>query len=790
MKFGKYLQRHQVPEWRKKYVFYKQFKKQIKAIKRSLNEDEFSVPSQHQQQQSSSNLQDSNMLNESMIQIQKERNTEREEKKFEAMLAEEFEKVNSFYLQQEDIFIKQFNDIRERLDTLPAGKDKESKRPAWYSKTGILHHHPSESRKSGSHSRTPSNGSGASSPLSDLTNSTNIRHRLKVAAASEPASPAQPIPNAFKVIAHATNAETYWSSKKLNVTKVRRALKRALEENYREIQVLKEYVSLNHTAFRKIFKKYDKILGRSRSVEGMRFVESQYFNSSKKLVVAETEIEDLYINVFKHGNRRDGMAKLRVPKEYHAPPHIVFSTGALTGASIVLFIFCIRYMIGFVSVFYFDSETPIDFLSIFMLFRFIGLPIILLWYFGILFYVCSGKKINLFLILGWDARSHITHYHILLLAASLTFLWTGALFLYIYIATHFSGRLPVLFPFLLIIIILSVVFCPFNIFFRQSRMWLITTFGRIFSAPFLPVKFKDFFFGDQLTSLSIVLSDMEYVFCYFVKDLWSGDDLCWRINPYVKPCLISIPPLLRALQSLRRYRDAKQRVHLLNFGKYSMSILSIVTSAIAHAQLTPDPGNFGLMALWYFTASISTIYSCAWDFLMDWGVLRLHSRNFLLRDHLYYRHKSVYYFAIVSNIIMRVSWAVNISFESYSSKTKELIVLITSIIEVTRRFQWNFFRLENEHLSNVGKFKAFELRIPETFSIAGKLSQMVLPDPIEEEKHEESTKLENQSSTTEDDNNQSSSTNSSPACENHQAINTPPSSPEDLVAANIVALDD
>jgi len=760
--------------------FYKQFKKQIKAIKRSLNEDEYSVPVASNNSSASTTTNNAGegktALNESMIQISKEKNTEREENKFESMLSEEFSKVNSFYLQQEDVFIKQFNDIRERLETLPnVGKDKDSKRPAWYSKTGILHHHPSESRKSGGHSRSPS--SSTSSTPSDLSTSSNIRKRLKVAAAKEAAESPQ-VPNAFKVIAHATNAETYWSSKKLNVTKVRRALKRALEENYREIQVLKEYVSLNHTAFRKIFKKYDKILGRSRSAEGMKFVESQYFNCSKKLLVIEVEIEDLYINGFKHGNRRDGMAKLRVPKDNHAPPHIVFMTGALTGASIVLFIFCIRYMIGFVSVFYFDSDVPIDFLSIFMLFRFIGLPIILLWYFGILLYVCSGKKINLFLILGWDARSHITHYHILLLAASLTFIWTGALFLYIYIATHFSGKIPVLFPFLLIVIILFVVFCPFNIFFRQSRLWLITTFARIFSAPFLPVKFKDFFFGDQLTSLSIVLSDMEYVTCYFVKDLWSGGDLCWRINPYVKPCLISIPPLLRALQSLRRYRDAKQRVHLLNFGKYSMSILSIVTSAVAHANLVSDPNNYGLMAFWIFTASISTIYSCAWDFLMDWGVLRLHSKNFLLRDHLYYRHKSVYYFAIISNIVMRVSWAVNISFESYSSKTKELIVLITSIIEVTRRFQWNFFRLENEHLSNVGKFKAFELRIPETFSIGGKLSQLSQPDILPEKE----TKLENENDNSGDDENNNN---------NNSEINTPPS-PEknDLVAANIVSLVD
>ncbi|KAM9995062.1 hypothetical protein ACTFIY_001262 [Dictyostelium cf. discoideum] len=72
-----------------------------------------------------------------------------------------------------------------------------------------------------------------------------------------------------------------------------------------------------------------------------------------------------------------------------------------------------KRMINNVAIIYFDSPTPLHFLSMFMLHRMIGIPILLLWYFGILLYVTSGKNINLFLILGWDARTNITHYHIL-----------------------------------------------------------------------------------------------------------------------------------------------------------------------------------------------------------------------------------------------------------------------------------------------------------------------------------------------------------------------------------------
>lgn len=36
----------------------------------------------------------------------------------------------------------------------------------------------------------------------------------------------------------------------------------------------------------------------------------------------------------------------------------------------------------------------------------------------------------------------------------------------------------------------------------------------------------------------------------------------------------------------------------------------------------------------------------------------------------------------------------------------EAIVTILSPLEVFRRFVWNFFRLENEHLNNCGNFRA------------------------------------------------------------------------------------
>ncbi|EGG13707.1 SPX domain-containing protein [Cavenderia fasciculata] len=799
MKFGKYLERHQVSEWRKKYVYYKLFKKQIKAIKRAILEDSnqanaarrtLSLTSIRGGNNNNNNNgkptiiennnnnngggeedneagQDPNLIamnqlnggNKKPAPTKAGANQEREQSKFDQMVLEEFEKVNTFYKEREQEFYRQFESIKQKLMSLKdqgmlASKKKKPKDGSGLSGSmsttpnlvpsptmhAINDTREENNKKFNLHlfrrshrlSRSPSQNQLGSNGgnVTDSPGSTPAgytlpaydpeNHQSPLAESSAPQNMAQ------KALAHASKAETYWP--KVKYTKVKRALKRALEEIYREIEVLKEYVILNHTAFRKIFKKYDKVLQQSKSGEAMANVNSQYFVTSKILQAIEHDIEKLYTDCFKPGNRRDAMGKLRVQLNYHAPPRIIFFTGLLSGGALMLFIFCVRYMIGSVSIFYFDEPYPIDFLSMFILFRALALPIIMVWYFGILMYICSIKKINHVFILGWDPRTHTNHYHILLLASVLSFMWSVGLYLYVYLSTHIDGYIPIIFPFILIMSILVTLVCPLNIMNRSSRYWLIHTFGRIFSAPFLAVKFKDFFFGDQLTSLAVVLSDLQYIVCYFVYDLWTHDGKCWAINPYCRPILVSVPPLLRALQSVRRYRDSKQNIHMMNFCKYAMSILSTIASALAHAAFTKNisqGGQITLIVLWLIIASISTLISCSWDFLMDWGILQTNSRNFLLRDHLLYRPKSIYYFAIVSNIIMRVSWAVNLSFESYSSRQKELIVLITSILEVTRRFQWNFFRLENEHLSNVGKFRAFDLRIPEVYSPLAAIDTMV-----------------------------------------------------------------
>jgi hypothetical protein len=44
----------------------------------------------------------------------------------------------------------------------------------------------------------------------------------------------------------------------------------------------------------------------------------------------------------------------------------------------------------------------------------------------------------------------------------------------------------------------------------------------VIASPFTPVRFPQFFLGDQLVSVTMILYDFEYFICYLVNDAWTG----------------------------------------------------------------------------------------------------------------------------------------------------------------------------------------------------------------------------------------------------------------------------
>jgi len=250
---------------------------------------------------------------------------------------------------------------------------------------------------------------------------------------------------------------------------------------------------------------------------------------------------------------------------------------------------------------------------------------------------------------------------------------------------------------------------PIPIFFYKARTWLLRRLWRLVGCGFYPVEFADFWLADQLNSLVVVLLDAELLVCFYA----SGQEGL-TCNPYshvIRAVISCYPAWIRFAQCLKRYHDTKKWFpHLANAGKYSTTFFKVVFRAlyVIHKSETHENQSVYFF-LWMACAFISSCYALAWDIKMDWGFLDANAGdNKFLREEIVYEDKALYYFAIVENTIVRFSWVVKVCVEQlYNNSSINIIVgNILTIMEVLRRFVWNFFRLENEHLNNCGEFRA------------------------------------------------------------------------------------
>ncbi|KAK3218085.1 hypothetical protein Dsin_012055 [Dipteronia sinensis] len=66
-------------------------------------------------------------------------------------------------------------------------------------------------------------------------------------------------------------------------------------------------------------------------------------------------------------------------------------------------------------------------------------------------------------------------------------------------------------------------------------------------------------------------------------------------------------------------------------------------------------GN-GLEIIAGITSAIAAIYCTYWDLVVDWGLLQRHSNNRWLRDKLLVPCKTVYFAAMVLDVLLRLAW--------------------------------------------------------------------------------------------------------------------------------------
>ena len=124
---------------------------------------------------------------------------------------------------------------------------------------------------------------------------------------------------------------------------------------------------------------------------------------------------------------------------------------------------------------------------------------------------------------------------------------------------------------------------------------------------------------------------------------------------------------------------------------------------------------------------LSTMYSYGWDLYMDWGLLRTTEKYYwgLREDRKILYHQVFYYFAIVTNFLLRFCWTIFVwknlfkleaadSSESQFDPLEAYKVqfLVLSLCELIRRTQWALLRVENEQLNNFESYRSISIIPP------------------------------------------------------------------------------
>ncbi|KAB2624512.1 phosphate transporter PHO1-like protein 3 [Pyrus ussuriensis x Pyrus communis] len=473
---------------------------------------------------------------------------------------------------------------------------------------------------------------------------------------------------------------------RVNLNKVEEQLRGAFVVFYQKLRLLKSYGFLNTLAFSKIMKKYDKVASRDASKSYMNMVDNSHLGSSDEVTKFMERVETTFIKHFSNSNRRKGMG----PKSKVERHRITFAMGCFAGCTAALILALVlvtrarKIMDKSGRSQYMENMFPL-----YSLFGFIVLH--MLMYAGNI-YFWRRFRVNYSFIFGFKQGTELGYREVLLLSFGVAVLALASVLSNLDMEmdpkTKDYKALTELLPLFLLLLVIVILLCPFNIIYRSSRYFFLVCVFHSICAPLYKVTLPDFFLADQLTSQVEAFRSLQFYICYYgrgdykVRETTCRSSDVFKIFSFLVAC---IPFGSRLLQCIRRLVDEKDPMQGYNGLKFFLIIVS-VSMRIAHT-LTDDVNWKVLAGIFSIVAAIFATY---WDLVVDWGLLQRRSKNRWLRDKLLVPYKSVYFIAMVLNVLLRFAWLQTVLKFNVSFMHRQTMITV------------------NEHLNNVGKYRAFK----------------------------------------------------------------------------------
>ena len=484
--------------------------------------------------------------------------------------------------------------------------------------------------------------------------------------------------------------------------------KRALSSLYNETSWLHSYQSINVLAVKKIRKKIEKIFkliginGIANELDNAEMVFPFFTEATDKLVLLRKNIKKLYAAEFTNSDLTKASSELE---------HRLQGTSKIRHTRLIYFYFgiilsCILFFIFLANI---PSTTDNDLSPFFPAFNF-GLVIIeAMIGCGFVVSILQKYRINYVYILDIDLKSRLGGHDLYKNGFLLLTLWISILLLMkLSLNFGFFGGQYTLFSLILNGLLILFLFLPFHIMYFGFRKGIIKVLIRnFFPIGKNTVRFKDFLFGDILTSLNKPFTSLLLGYCLMsCIDCQALNKRSSECNRDTIPCLIVLfyPFFIRFTQCINRLYFTRQKwPHLGNTFKYLGGLSNAFASWFYSRYKTNE-----LLIVHIIVGIISQGYMLFWDIYVDWGLGRF-GKNFFLREKIVYP-KYWYYGAMVIDAILRFSWTWN--FIKIDKSWDEWKNLIMALLEGYRRIQWCIFRFENEHMTNPENYRTI-LAIPE-----------------------------------------------------------------------------
>ncbi|CAD6576022.1 MAG: hypothetical protein TREMPRED_001560 [Tremellales sp. Tagirdzhanova-0007] len=632
-------------------------------------------------------------------------NLEEDEKDFFDLLEHELQKVEDFYTARETEAKHRAHDLRDQLYELAEHRKiyhelYPNGMPEWEANFGhmlptqvaptrlaevfqklhlripFVHEDNGKASSSNDHSRLPS-PNGHVTGHADEARRNQLRDEMKADKEHHTYSP-----------------ERYQKYKK--------ELKVAVLDFYRHLEVIKNYRILNFTGFRKALKKFEKTT-RIHCLEMYtdERISKEHFSSGRVVDDLIKQTEEMYTEHFEHGDSKKARDKLR--KQFKDKTHYysVFRAGNFIGLGLPAAVF------GLVLACKAETREAIPaWNGLLQVYGALYLPVI----FALLF------QLNLEAWFVMELSHPTIDYRSYAELPAFLFMTLSYCLFFSFYRVSSSHVAPTTWPAAWLVFLAICFINPLPIFRRSSRWWLLRVLFRVLTPGISRVEFIAFFLADELNSLVYSIQSVYFLSCAcpsFVLQAsmimlkkrldahsWPADvyTVCPSGQSWPYAILLCLPALSRAIQCLKRYWDSRLGIHLINAGKYVGIMCQYCMFVLWRSR--GSPFHDASFIAWIIVATISASYACSWDLIIDWSLFRPNAK--LLREELGYSNRYVYYFAMVSNFLIRFIF---LWYIPASARHTRLRSFFFASAEMLRRWQWNFFRVETEHLGNADAYR-------------------------------------------------------------------------------------